>query len=127
MPIYEIVRSGGIAPGGFNFDAKLRRQSIDRNDLFYAHIGGLDTLAMALLVAASIVEDNSLEELRAERYAGWSGDLGSGILGGDVSLEDLEQRVASGAVTPERHSGHQEMLENLVNRHIWSTLSTERN
>jgi len=57
MPLYDIVRGGGLAPGGFNFDAKLRRQSTDRNDLFYAHIGGLDTLAWALLVAASMIED----------------------------------------------------------------------
>ena len=77
LPLYEILRNGGLAPGGFNFDAKLRRQSTDRNDLFYAHIGGLDTLAMALLVAASMIEDGSLDKLREERYAGWSGDLGN--------------------------------------------------
>jgi xylose isomerase len=120
MPMYEIVRNGGLAPGGFNFDAKLRRQSSDRNDLFYAHIGGLDTLAMGLLVAASMIEDGSLEKLRSERYAGWDADLGKQIQGGDVSLAELEQRIASGAIDVKRASGHQEMLENLVNRHIWS-------
>ena len=120
MPLYEIVRNGGLAPGGFNFDAKLRRQSSDRNDLFYAHIGGLDTLAMALLVAAAMIEDGSLEKLRSERYAGWDGDLGKQIHAGTASLADLEQRVASGASDPQRASGHQEMLENIVNRHIWS-------
>ena len=62
MPLYEILRAGGIAPGGFNFDAKLRRQSIDRTDLFHAHIGGLDTLARALLVAAGLIEDGELAE-----------------------------------------------------------------
>jgi xylose isomerase len=120
MPLYEILRNGGIAPGGFNFDAKLRRQSTARNDLFYAHIGGLDTIARALLVAAQMIEDGSLEELRAERYAGWDGELGASILRGDVSLTDLEQSVGDGALTPTRVSGRQEMLENLVNRHIWS-------
>jgi xylose isomerase len=120
LPMYEILRSGGLEPGGFNFDAKLRRQSSHRNDLFYAHIGGLDTLAMALLVAASMIEDGSLEELRAERYAGWDGDLGTAVLGGNVSLAELERRVADGEVAPERRSGHQEMLENLVNQHIWA-------
>ena len=64
MPIYEILLNGGLTPGGFNFDAKLRRQSSNRNDLFYAHIGGLDALAQGLLAAASMVEDGSLRKLR---------------------------------------------------------------
>jgi xylose isomerase len=120
MPLYDIVRGGGLAMGGFNFDAKLRRQSTDRNDLFYAHIGGLDTLAWALLVAATMIEDGSLEKLREGRYAGWSGDLGKSILGSETTLEQLEQSVASGELDPQRASGHQEMLENLVNQHIWN-------
>ena len=127
MPLYEIVRAGGLAPGGFNFDAKLRRQSTDRNDLFYAHIGGLDTLALGLLVAASMVEDGSLEKLRAHRYAGWETDLGKQVLGGGASLADLEQRVAAGEIDPRRASGHQEMLENLVNQHIWAVQRAARN
>ncbi len=126
LPLYEILRAGGLAPGGFNFDAKLRRQSSDRNDLFYAHIGGLDTLARALLVAASMIEDGSLEKLRSERYAAWDGDLGTAIHGGGVSLADLEQRVAAGDIEPTRASGHQEMLENLVNQHIWSVERSAR-
>ena len=60
LPLYEILRAGGIAPGGFNFDAKLRRQSTDRTDLFHAHIGGIDTLAQALLVAAEMIERGTL-------------------------------------------------------------------
>jgi xylose isomerase len=120
MPLYDIVRGGGLAMGGFNFDAKLRRQSTDRNDLFYAHIGGLDTLAWALLVAATMIEDGSLEKLREGRYAGWSGDLGKSILGSETTLEQLEQSVASGELDPQRASGHQEMVENLVNQHIWN-------
>jgi xylose isomerase len=121
MPLYDIIRGGGLAPGGFNFDAKLRRQSTDRNDLFYAHIGGLDTLAQGLLVASSMIEDGSLERLRDERYAGWSRQLGKAIDDGAVSLDQLEERVASGEISPTRTSGHQEMLENLVNQHIWNT------
>ncbi|HEY5519735.1 MAG TPA: xylose isomerase [Candidatus Limnocylindrales bacterium] len=120
MPLYEILRNGGLAPGGFNFDAKLRRQSSDRNDLFYAHIGGLDSLAQALLAAAAMVEDGSLQKMRDERYAGWNGELGTAILGGSVTLEELERRVGDGAISPVRQSGHQEMLENVVNRAIWS-------
>jgi xylose isomerase len=120
MPLYEILRSGGLAPGGFNFDAKLRRQSTDRNDLFHAHIGGLDTLARALLVAAAMLEDGSLGRLKDQRYAGWDAELGKGILGGSVSLADLEARVADGSISPTRVSGGQERLENLVNQKIWS-------
>src|SRR4051812_26765647 len=120
MPMYEILSAGGLGQGGFNFDAKLRRQSSDRNDLFYAHIGGLDTLAQALLVAASMIEDGSLEQLREARYGGWNDNLGTSVMSGKLSLADLEQLVANGEIDPERASGHQEMLENLVNRHIWA-------
>ena len=108
------------APGGFNFDAKLRRQSTDRTDLFHAHIGGLDTIARALLVAADLVERGELAANKDARYAGWDGDLGAAILGGGTSLADLEARVASGEIDPQPVSGGQERLENVVNRSIWA-------
>ncbi len=120
LPLYEILRAGGIAPGGFNFDAKLRRQSTDRLDLFHAHIGALDTLARALVVAADMIERDELAERRDRRYAGWDGDLGQAILGGSLSLADLEARVADGSITPRRSSGAQERLENIVNDRIWA-------
>ncbi len=126
LAVYEILRAGGFTTGGFNFDAKLRRQSIDRTDLFHAHIGGIDTLARALLVAASMIEDGTLERLRDERYAGWQGALGRSILSGEATLQDLEGRVAAGEVDPRPVSGRQEMLENLVNRHIWAVDHAER-
>jgi xylose isomerase len=120
LPLYEILRAGGIAPGGFNFDAKLRRQSSDRNDLFHAHIGGLDTIAQALLVAADLVERGELAANLDARYASWNGALGKAILEGGLSLADLEARVAAGAVNPVPVSGGQERLENLVNKSIWA-------
>jgi xylose isomerase len=120
LPLYEILRAGGIAPGGFNFDAKLRRQSTDRTDLFHAHIGGLDTLARALLVAADLVERDELAARKDARYAGWDGELGKAILGGGESLESLEARVAAGEIEPRPVSGAQESLENLVSHRIWS-------
>ena len=120
LPLFEILRAGGIAPGGFNFDAKLRRQSTDRHDLFHAHIGGLDTLARALLVAAALVEEGELAARKDARYAGWDAELGKGILGGSLTLEDLEARVADGSIAPAPVSGRQELLENLVNRAIWA-------
>ena len=120
MPIYEILRAGGLGTGGFNFDAKLRRQSIDRTDLFHAHIGGLDTLARALLVAARLVEEGTLGSMKDARYAGWDGALGAAITGGGVTLADLAARVEAGEITPERHSGQQELYENVVNAALWA-------
>ncbi len=119
LPLYEILRAGGIAPGGFNFDAKLRRQSSDRTDLFHAHIGGLDTLARALLVAADLVERGELATNLDARYAGWDGALGQEILGGGLTLADLEAKVAAGELDPRPASGGQERLENVVNRSVW--------
>jgi xylose isomerase len=126
LPLYEILRHGGIAPGGFNFDAKLRRQSTDRMDLFHAHIGGLDTLAQALLVAGDLVERGHLAALRQARYAGWDGPLGTAILDGRESLESLAGRVAAGEIDPHPVSGGQERLENLVNQSIWSVEAVGR-
>ena len=120
LAVYEIVRSGGFTTGGFNFDTKLRRQSLSRDDLFHAHIGGIDTLARSLLVAAALIEDGELERLRTERYAGWSGELGRSILGGNAALDLLSVRVLAGEIDPQPVSGRQEMLENVVNRAIWS-------
>ena len=91
LPLYEILRGGGFATGGFNFDAKLRRQSTDRTDLFHAHIGGIDTLARALLVAADLLERGDAGATAwTARYAGWDGPLGPAILDGSESLESLE-------------------------------------
>jgi xylose isomerase len=126
MPMYEILRAGGIAPGGFNFDAKIRRQSTDRTDLFYAHIGGLDTIAQALLAAADLFERGELAANKDARYAGWDGELGKGILGGSLSLADLEAKVASGAIDPKPVSGGQERLENLVNQSVWGAGTTPK-
>ncbi len=119
LALYEIVRAGGLGSGGFNFDAKLRRQSLDRTDLFHGHIGGIDTLARALLAAAAMVEHGTLERYREERYAGWAGDLGRSILAGDALFEMLAGRVLNGEIDPKPRSGHQEMLENVVNHAIW--------
>jgi xylose isomerase len=120
LVMLEILRGGGFTTGGFNFDTKLRRQSLDRSDLLHAHIGGIDTLARALVVGAEMLERRTLDEPRDNRYARWDGELGTAILGGEISLEGLEARVAAGEIDPRPVSGQQELLENLVNQRIWS-------
>jgi xylose isomerase len=117
LGLLEILRAGGFTTGGFNFDAKLRRQSTDRIDLFHAHIGGMDTLARALLVAAAIIEAGELDGDRTDRYAGWDGELGRSILGGTNTLAALHER-AFDHDEPSRVSGGQERLENLVARYV---------
>lgn len=119
LPMVEILKVGGLGTGGFNFDAKLRRQSTDRSDLFHAHVGGIDTLARALVVAARLVEEGTLAGMTAERYAGWDGPLGQEILGGTATLAGLAERVAAGAIDPVRRSGRQELYENVVNAALW--------
>ncbi|MGZ8513566.1 MAG: xylose isomerase [Candidatus Limnocylindrales bacterium] len=120
LAVYEILQAGGLTTGGFNFDTKLRRQSLDRTDLFHAHIGGIDTLARSLLVAAAMVESGELERRRTERYAGWNGELGRSILSGSAILEGLATRVFAGEIDPRPTSGRQELLENLVNQQVWA-------
>jgi len=114
LALYEILRAGGLGTGGFNFDAKLRRQSRDPVDLFHAHIGGMDTVARGLLAAAELIESGELQRFVDARYAGWSADLGRDILEGRLSLADLDRRTLSATSEPRCASGRQERLENLV-------------
>lgn len=117
LAMYTILHAGGFTTGGFNFDAKLRRQSIDPADLFHAHIGGIDTLARSLLRAARMIEDGRLAAFVKERYAGWDTDFGRDILAGKRSLADLADVVRTRRIEPQPRSGRQELLENVVNRY----------
>jgi xylose isomerase len=124
--MYEILRAGGlgqdgVATGGFNFDTKLRRQSLDRTDLFHGHIGGIDTLAQSLLVAEAMIEDGAIDRFRTERYSGWTGDLGRAIGDADATLGGIADRATDEDLSPQPVSGRQEFLENEVNRVIWET------
>ncbi|HAC78748.1 MAG: xylose isomerase [Candidatus Binatia bacterium] len=114
--LFEILKAGGLDSGGFNFDAHLRRQSIAPEDLFHAHIGGIDTLARALLCAEALFADGALQAHVDERYDGWEGSLGKEILSGEASLADLDKRVRDQSLDPSPRSARQEMLENLLNR-----------
>ncbi|WCT79850.1 xylose isomerase [Novosphingobium humi] len=110
----EIERAGGFTTGGFNFDAKVRRQSVDAADLLHGHIGGVDVIAKSLLRAEAIIKDGRLDAFRDERYAGWSSDLGKNIKGGD--LASIADMAVVNNLAPQPVSGRQEWLENLINR-----------
>lgn len=113
---YEILRAGGFATGGTNFDAKLRRQSLDPEDLILAHVGAMDVCARALKAAAALLADGGLEAARAARYAGWDKPGNAAMLHTD--LDSLHARVLSEGLNPEPRSGRQERLENLWNRYV---------
>jgi xylose isomerase len=113
----SLIENGGFSTGGFNFDAKLRRQSVDPLDLYVAHIGGIDTLARALLAAADVVTERKLARLKAERYQGWNGELGQRIESGALDLAGIADLATAGDFQPVSRSGHQELAESLVARH----------
>jgi xylose isomerase len=118
LAFYEILKGGGFKTGGTNFDAKIRRQSIDPQDLLIAHVGGMDTCARALKAAARLLEDKALEGPLAERYAGWNTPEGKAMLAGKRSLEEIAERVEKKNINPQPRSGRQELLENIVNRYV---------
>jgi xylose isomerase len=116
LAYYEVLRAGGFTTGGTNFDAKLRRQSLDAEDLILAHVGGMDACAAGLKAAARMLEDGKLEEARNARYAGWDTDAGKALLAS--KLDSITAKVQSEGINPEPRSGRQERLENLVNRYL---------
>ena len=119
LVMYEILKAGGFTTGGLNFDAKVRRQSTDKYDLFYGHIGAMDTMALSLKVAARMIEDGELDKRVARRYAGWNGELGQQILNGQMTLSDIAQYAAQHQLAPQHRSSQQEQLENLVNHYLF--------
>lgn len=116
LAFYEVLRAGGFTTGGTNFDAKLRRQSLDPEDLILAHVGGMDACAAGLKAAAAMIEDGALEEARSARYSGWDTKQAQNLLVSD--LEGVEQFVRDNDINPQPRSGRQERLENLVNSYL---------
>jgi xylose isomerase len=116
--LYIMLLNGGFDKGGFNFDTKVRRQSIDVDDLFYGHIGAIDTLAKALLNAAKLIENKKLIQFVDQRYAGWSQELGKSILTGNQDVESLTKHIHDSNLDPQPVSGKQEHLQNVVNKAI---------
>jgi len=116
--MHAILKYGGLAPGGVNFDAKVRRESFEPVDLFHAHIGGMDAFARGLKIAAAIRADGRLDAIVADRYASWDEGLGAEIEAGQHSFASLERRMLQqGDIRPNR-SGRQEMIENLINDYL---------
>ncbi|MBV6785797.1 xylose isomerase [Xanthomonas campestris pv. uppalii] len=111
-----VLRQGGLAPGGLNFDAKVRRESSDPQDLFLAHIGGMDAFARGLEVANALLTASPLEQWRAERYASFDSGAGADFAAGKTTLADLAKHAASNA--PQQLSGRQEAYENLINQYL---------
>ncbi len=118
LAMYHILQGGGFTTGGLNFDAKVRRQSLDPDDLLHAHIGGMDVSARGLLIAARMIEDGALARHVKERYAGWESAEGKAILAGQRSLADLAASVEARNHEPQPRSGRQEFLENLLNTYV---------
>ncbi|WP_342070579.1 xylose isomerase [Yoonia algicola] len=116
LAYYEVLRAGGFTTGGTNFDAKLRRQSLDPEDLILAHVGGMDACAAGLKAAAAMLEDGKLEAARNDRYAGWDTAEGKALMTSD--LDSITAKVLADGTNPEPRSGRQERLENLVNRYL---------
>ena len=112
-----ILNQGGIRPGGINFDAKVRRGSCDLEDLFHAHIGGMDSFARGLTLAQRIIDDGALAAFVEARYASYRSGIGEKIMRGETSFAELEAYVHQHG-EPERRSGREEMLENIVNSYL---------
>ncbi|MBK8564591.1 MAG: xylose isomerase [Saprospiraceae bacterium] len=124
VDVYELTEAmlvllecGGLKGGGINFDAKTRRNSTDLVDIFYAHIGGMDAFARALLAADAMLEKSDYQKLRAERYASFDKGKGKDFAKGKLSLKDLA-KLAAEYGEPEQKSGKQELFENIINRYV---------
>lgn len=118
LALYLILQAGGFTTGGLNFDAKVRRQSLDAEDMFHGHIGGMDVSARALLIAEKMITDGRLASHVDARYAGWSTDFGQDLLGGRMGLDQVAARVLERNQDTRPVSGRQELLENLLNRYL---------
>ena len=118
LAYYQVLQAGGFKTGGTNFDAKLRRQSLDPEDLLIGHIGAMDCCARGLKAAARMIEDKALSGPLEERYAGWKSAEGKAMLSGKRTLEEIAERVVKKKIEPQPKSGRQEFLENVVNRYV---------
>src|SRR6476660_3426716 len=113
-----VLKMGGFTTGGLNFDAKVRRESFEPIDLFYAHIGGMDAFARGLKIAAAIRADGRMAELVKNRYASWDSGIGAAIEADKEDFASLEKHALSHPDPVQHQSGRQELFENIVNEFI---------
>ncbi|MFM2036260.1 MAG: hypothetical protein RL459_1525 [Pseudomonadota bacterium] len=118
LAMYIIMQGGGFTTGGVNFDSKVRRQSIEPDDMFHGHIGGMDVTARALLIAEKMINDGKLAQQVADRYQGWNSSFGQDVLAGKTTLDALAARVLEKNTDTLPVSGRQERYENLLNAYI---------
>jgi xylose isomerase len=118
LAYYHIIKDGGFTSGGTNFDAKLRRQSLDPVDLIAAHVGGMDVCARGFKAAAAMIEDGGLESALSKRYDGWNHPEAQKMLAGEYGLDGIADYVQAAGVNPTPKSGQQEILENWVNKFV---------
>ena len=118
LAMVSILRAGGLGKGGFNFDAKLRRPSIDPEDLFHAHIGGMDAYALAFKLARRILAEGKFTKFLKDRYASYDAGFGRDIEKRRVGFRDLNKLVLGKLGEPKPRSGKQEYLENLLNSYL---------
>ncbi len=121
LVMYEILRAGGLKTGGLNFDAKVRRASFENEDLFLAHIAGMDAFAHGLKIAARLLEDKAFENVLEERYSSYNSGIGKQIVDGTVGFKELEAYVLEKKTLEPNKSGRQEVLESILNQYITTT------
>ena len=119
LAMVTILRGGGLGTGGLNFDAKLRRPSVDAEDLFHAHIGGMDSYAAAFKIARRILAEGKFEKFLADRYSSFDTGYGKDIEQRKIGFKELEQLVLTKLGEPKLRSGKQEYLENLLNTYLY--------
>lgn len=118
LAMYHVLKAGGLGKGGMNFDAKVRRQSFEPEDLLQAHIGGVDLCARAFLLAAELIEQGEYDRRLAQRYAGWQSPEAQAMLAGQLPLEQIAERAEAASIHPKPRSGQQERFENLILRSL---------
>ena len=119
LAMYHVIQAGGLGKGGMNFDAKVRRQSFEPEDLVYAHVGAVDLCAQAFIKAADLIESKDLSKLVDERYAGWKTPEAEAMLAGKMTLADIAKATEEKNLDPKPRSGKQERLENLMARKLY--------
>jgi xylose isomerase len=118
LAMYLILKGGGFTTGGVNFDSKVRRQSIDPEDMFHGHIGAMDVSARALVIADKMIQDGRFAKVTEDRYAGWNSEFGKDVLAGKLGLDAVAARVLEHNTDTRPVSGRQESIENLLNSFI---------